>query len=46
MSNFLSQIASKNQHLIKFLLESGRPIKIELGSSQKRMEGWITMDLD
>ena len=46
MSNFLSQIALKNQHLIKFLLESGRPIKIEFGSSQKRMEGWITMDLD
>lgn len=46
MSNMLSQIASKNQHLIQFLLDSGRPIKIELGSSQKRMEGWITMDLD
>lgn len=46
MNDFLSQIAIKNHHLIQFILESGKPIKIELGSAQKRMEGWLTMDLD
>ena len=46
MNDFLSQIAIKNHPLIQFILESGKPIKIELGSAQKRMEGWLTMDLD
>jgi len=46
MNDFLSQMAIKNHHLIQFILESGKPIKIELGSAQKRIEGWLTMDLD
>ncbi|MFM6204094.1 class I SAM-dependent methyltransferase, partial [Planktothrix sp.] len=46
MNDFLSQIAIKNHPLIQFILESGKPIKIELGSAQKRIEGWLTMDLD
>jgi predicted O-linked N-acetylglucosamine transferase (SPINDLY family)/glycosyltransferase involved in cell wall biosynthesis/predicted SAM-dependent methyltransferase len=46
MSKSLSHLSLKNKNAIESLFQSGKPIKLELGASEKRMEGWTTIDLD